>query len=201
MQNKKKEWFRILFIGDICGRFGRRFLSKVLSHMKIKFTPDIVIANGENSAGGLGINRKTAFEIFNCGVDVITGGNHIWDKKEAIDLLREEERIVRPLNFPASAPGHGCFVYKSRSDHKKNTGYVGIHKIIFYRFNSANLAFLGNSNPNKGPLLPLDLVRDFILLGFDCSRYYEIRNSYSNNFNFSCFFFMYIQKENPLLSA
>ena len=114
MQNKKHEWFRILFIGDICGKFGRRFLSKVLSHMKIQFTPDLVIANGENSAGGLGINRKTAFEIFNAGVDVITGGNHIWDKKEAVDLLREEERIVRPLNFPASAPGSGLYTYKSR---------------------------------------------------------------------------------------
>lgn len=118
MQNKKNEWFRILFIGDICGKYGRRFLSKVLSHMKIKFSPDIVIANGENSAGGLGINRKTAFEIFNSGVDVITGGNHIWDKKEAVELLKEEERIVRPINFPASAPGRGLYIFKSRRDIK-----------------------------------------------------------------------------------
>lgn len=117
MQNNSK-YFRILFIGDICGRFGRRFLSKILSHMKIKFAPDVVIANGENAAGGLGINRKTASEIFQAGVDVITGGNHIWDKKEAVDLLKQEDRIVRPLNFPATAPGHGVHIFKSKSDIK-----------------------------------------------------------------------------------
>lgn len=102
---------RIVFIGDISGKYGRRFLGKVLPHIKIKYDPDVIIANGENAAGGLGITQKTAFEIFDAGVDVITSGNHIWDKKEAVELLKKEERIIRPLNFPGSAPGKGFFIF------------------------------------------------------------------------------------------
>ena len=105
--------FRIVFIGDISGKYGRKFLGIALPLIKIKYSPDIVIANGENAAGGLGITRKTAFEIFETGVDVITSGNHIWDKKEAIELLKKEERILRPLNFPGSAPGQGFFVFQT----------------------------------------------------------------------------------------
>jgi len=105
--------FRIIFIGDICGRYGRRFLAKALPHIKLKYSPDLTIANGENSAGGLGISRKTAYEIFDAGVDVITGGNHTWDKKEAVQLLEEDHRIIRPLNFPDTAPGKGFYLFKS----------------------------------------------------------------------------------------
>jgi len=104
---------RIIFIGDISGKYGRRFLGKALPLIKIKYSPDVIIANGENAAGGLGITEKTAFEIFETGVDVITSGNHIWDKKEAIELLKKEERILRPLNFPGSAPGKGVFIFKT----------------------------------------------------------------------------------------
>jgi metallophosphoesterase (TIGR00282 family) len=110
MQNK---FFRIVFIGDIVGRYGRRFLGKALPLIKIKFSPGLVIANGENSAGGLGITRKTAFEIFEAGVDVITGGNHIWDKKEALQLLKEEEQILRPINYPPEAPGKGFYIFNT----------------------------------------------------------------------------------------
>jgi 2',3'-cyclic-nucleotide 2'-phosphodiesterase len=110
MQNK---FVRIVFIGDICGRYGRRFLSKALPHIRLKFSPSIVIANGENSAGGLGITRKTANEILETGVDVITSGNHVWDKKEAIELLKEECRVIRPINYPNSVPGRGHYVFKT----------------------------------------------------------------------------------------
>ncbi|MGE5343653.1 MAG: TIGR00282 family metallophosphoesterase [Candidatus Omnitrophota bacterium] len=113
MQNKL---FRLIFIGDISGRYGRRFLGKALPHIRLKFSPNLVIANGENSAGGLGITRKTAYEIFESGVDVITTGNHIWDKKEAIELLRDEPRVIRPMNYPQLNPGNGSYVFKAE-DH------------------------------------------------------------------------------------
>jgi metallophosphoesterase (TIGR00282 family) len=111
MQSKHGKSLRIVFIGDISGKSGRRFLGLALPLIRIKFSPDIVIANGENAAGGLGITQKTAYEIFECGVDVITGGNHIWDKKEALGLLKEEPRIIRPLNFPDGVPGNGSYVF------------------------------------------------------------------------------------------
>jgi metallophosphoesterase (TIGR00282 family) len=107
---------RIFFIGDIVGRYARKFLDEVLPHMKKKFVPDLVVANGENLAGGLGLTRKTVDEIFHSGVHVITTGNHVWDKKEALDLLEKEEFIIRPINFPASAPGSGFCQYKIRDD-------------------------------------------------------------------------------------
>ncbi len=98
---------RVLLIGDVIGRYGRRFLKSALPQIRQKYAPDLVIANGENSAGGLGIITRTAEEIFAAGVDLITSGNHVWDKKEALELLKREPRILRPLNFPAAAPGRG----------------------------------------------------------------------------------------------
>jgi hypothetical protein len=111
MQNKV---FRIVFIGDVTGKYGRRLLSKVIPMVRIKYDPDLVIANGENSAGGLGIIHKTAFELFQAGVDIITTGNHVWDKKDALTLLKEDQRILRPLNFPPSAPGNGYTVFNPK---------------------------------------------------------------------------------------
>lgn len=96
---------RIVFIGDVVGRYGRRLLSMALPHIRKSYQPDVIIANGENAAGGLGINRKTAKEMFDAGVQIITGGNHIWDKKEAVEYLPHEDKIVRPMNFPKVAPG------------------------------------------------------------------------------------------------
>jgi metallophosphoesterase (TIGR00282 family) len=113
MQNK---WFRIVFVGDIMGKYGRRLLGKALPMVNIKYTPDLIIANGENSAGGLGIVPKTAYEMFESGVDIITSGNHVWDKKEAFILLKEDERIIRPINYPPSAPGKGYFLFNSKDN-------------------------------------------------------------------------------------
>ncbi len=109
----KNNLFRIVFIGDIIGKFGRRFISNVLPLVKIKYAPDLVVANGENSAGGLGITYKTSAELFDSGVDIVTGGNHIWDKKEATRLLNENQKIIRPLNFPSSVPGKGYYIFQT----------------------------------------------------------------------------------------
>ena len=111
----QSDFLRIIFIGDIIGRYGRRFLNKITPLIKKKYSPDIIVANGENAAGGMGITRKTAEEIFNAGIDIITGGNHIWDKKEAIELLQQDDRIIRPLNFPPDVPGEGFHIFQTEN--------------------------------------------------------------------------------------
>lgn len=130
MRNKHN-LFRILFIGDISGRYGRRFLNKALPTIKIKFNPGLVIANGENSAGGLGITSKTAKEIFEAGVDVITSGNHVWDKKEAIELLNEDHRIIRPINYPDSVPGKGYYVFRARGNDQTEVMIINLQGRVF----------------------------------------------------------------------
>lgn len=101
---------KILFIGDIVGEPGRRALRLLLPALRQQQQIDFVIANGENSAGGSGITPNTAAEIFAAGVDVITSGDHLWDQKEVIDLLRHEHRFLRPLNYPPETPGQGSVV-------------------------------------------------------------------------------------------
>lgn len=105
MQNR--ETVRIIFIGDIVGKPGRRMVAESILSIKKRFSPDLIIANGENSAGGLGITENTSKELFGAGIDIITGGNHIFDKREAVELLNNSKDIIRPMNYPASVPGYG----------------------------------------------------------------------------------------------
>lgn len=98
---------RIVFIGDVCGKYGRSILKKSVPLIRAFMQPDLVIVNGENSAGGLGITKATAQELFDSDIDIITGGNHIWDKKEAVEFIDKEPRIVRPGNYPEGIPGNG----------------------------------------------------------------------------------------------
>jgi len=102
---------RILFIGDIVGRPGRLAVKTLLPGLREQHALDFVIANGENSAGGSGINPRTAGEIFSAGVDVITSGDHLWDQKEVMELLTGEPRFVRPINYPPGTPGQGSGVF------------------------------------------------------------------------------------------
>lgn len=104
---------RLVLVGDVVGRHGRRFVRAVLPRLREKLQPDVIVANGENSAGGLGVIRRTADELFEAGVNVLTGGNHTWDKREALELLASEQRVLRPLNFHPAAPGNGSFVYQA----------------------------------------------------------------------------------------
>jgi metallophosphoesterase (TIGR00282 family) len=103
---------KLLFIGDIVGQPGRNAVKKILPKLREQHALDFVIANGENSAGGSGITPKTAWEIFDAGVDVITSGDHLWDQKEVMELLGSEKRFLRPLNYPAGTPGQGSGVYE-----------------------------------------------------------------------------------------
>lgn len=109
---------KVLFIGDVVGRPGRMAVRSILPNLKNLYKIDLVIANGENSAGGFGINERTSCELFDAGVDVITTGNHVWDKKEAIPYIAKESRILRPLNYPPEAPGQGSIIITTKTDHK-----------------------------------------------------------------------------------
>lgn len=97
----------ILFIGDIVGRPGRQAISRELHRLVDRYSVDLVIANGENASGGFGITPETARELFANGIQFITSGNHIWDKKESYEYLGREARIIRPANYPEGAPGRG----------------------------------------------------------------------------------------------
>lgn len=99
---------KILFIGDIVGEPGRRAVRQLVPVLRERHALDVVIANGENSAGGNGITPMTAAEIFKAGVDIITSGDHLWDQKEVSELLAHEPRFVRPLNYPPGTPGQGA---------------------------------------------------------------------------------------------
>ena len=101
---------KLLFIGDIVGSPGREALAELLPGLQAQHGLDVVVANGENSAGGNGITPDTAAEIYAAGVDVITCGDHLWDQKEVEILLDEEPRFVRPVNYPAGTPGQGSTV-------------------------------------------------------------------------------------------
>jgi metallophosphoesterase (TIGR00282 family) len=98
---------KLLFIADIVGQPGRRAVKELLPGLRRKHQLDVVVANGENSAGGSGITVNTAEEIFSAGVDIITSGDHLWDQKEVMELLANEPRFVRPLNYPTGTPGQG----------------------------------------------------------------------------------------------
>jgi metallophosphoesterase (TIGR00282 family) len=102
----------ILLIGDVVGKPGRRAVAALLPGLRAELALDLVIANGENAAGGFGLTEATAGELFAAGVDVITSGNHIWDQKEIIPALDQETAVLRPLNYPPKAPGRGVLTQK-----------------------------------------------------------------------------------------
>jgi metallophosphoesterase (TIGR00282 family) len=114
---------RILFVGDIFGRPGRLIVRERLARLVQERNVDLVIANGENAAAGFGITSSIAEEFFELGVDVITTGNHIWDKREIIDYFHSADgnpfsparRLLRPANYPEGSPGFGVYEGKTRS--------------------------------------------------------------------------------------
>ena len=95
----------ILFIGDIIGKLGRQLTRQLLPELKKKYSPDLIIANGENSAHGYGITEKVYKELIEMGIEVITMGNHVWDKKELVKIIDKLPEVVRPANYPPQVPG------------------------------------------------------------------------------------------------
>lgn len=105
----------ILFCGDVVGRSGRDAVLKHVPKLKAERKLDFIIVNGDNAAGGFGIQPAQCKEFFAIGVDVITGGDHIWDQKEILPYIAQEKRLLRPQNFPDSAPGRGHNIYTTQS--------------------------------------------------------------------------------------
>lgn len=103
---------KILFLGDIVGRPGRKIVRERLPRLREALALDMVLANGENASGGLGLSAKNARELLNSGVDVLTSGNHVWKFPDVGALLRNEPRVLRPANYPPGAPGSGLGVYE-----------------------------------------------------------------------------------------
>ena len=99
---------RLLFVADVVGKPGRAGLARAMPELRERYTPDLAIVNGENSAGGLGITERTGKDLFGMGFDVITLGNHAYRRREAYDYLDRAERVVRPANFMAGEPRAGA---------------------------------------------------------------------------------------------
>ena len=106
---------RILFIGDIVGAPGRRIVKDRLADIIAQQKIDLAIANCENAASGFGITPRLAEELFGAGAEVLTGGNHIWDRKEIFDFFPHETRLLRPANFPPGVPGNGLYIGTARN--------------------------------------------------------------------------------------
>lgn len=106
---------RVLFIGDVVGRKGREMLATYLPKLKQKYRPTLTVVNGENAAGGKGINEKTYREMMECGAQVITMGNHTWDKREIFEFIDDAPKLVRPANFPDGTPGEGMRFFKANT--------------------------------------------------------------------------------------
>lgn len=119
---------RVLFIGDIVGRPGREAVGRLLRGLRQEFAPDLVIANAENAAGGFGITARIAEELFQLGIDLLTSGNHVWDKKEAEGVLARERRLLRPANYPEGVPGGGVALW---GDSGPRVGVVNLQGRVF----------------------------------------------------------------------
>ncbi len=120
---------KILFIGDIVGKVGRITTKALLPTIVNRYKIDLVIANGENAAGGFGITDKIVSEILGWGVHIITTGNHVWDKKEFITQISKEDRVLRPLNYPPGVPGYGSILYTLPNGEK--VGVINISGRVF----------------------------------------------------------------------
>lgn len=119
---------KILFVGDVVGHPGRRVAESLIPRIRRERDADLVIANAENLAGGFGITVPVANAMFRCGVDVLTSGNHIWDRPEGITLLEEESRLLRPANYPSGNPGRGSCVVTAG---EQRVGVVNLQGRVF----------------------------------------------------------------------
>ena len=100
---------KILFIGDIVGKSGREKIKENISSIKNKYNPDVIVANAENATGGHGLSKKDANDLLSAGLDVLTLGNHAWDKREMLTFIEECPKIVRAINYPDGVPGRGSY--------------------------------------------------------------------------------------------
>ncbi len=151
---------KILFLGDIVGISGCKAVEKYLSKKIIELKIDFVVANGENAAKeGVGITELITNNLFSCGVNVITTGNHVWDQKETVKHIEKEKRLLRPLNLPEVSPGKGFCVYNLKSGLR--IGVLNLMGNIFMKkcddvFESANKFLLKNKLKKDYDVLIVD---------------------------------------------
>ncbi len=122
---------KVLFLGDIFGNPGRTCISRELPKLVHKHRADIVIANGENAAGGIGINPAIADFLLDAGIDVITSGNHIYKKKEIYDYINSQPRLIKPANFPPDTPGNGYYIFSNPKYLAKKVAVVNVCGRVF----------------------------------------------------------------------
>lgn len=120
---------KALFLSDVFGRPGRQAVQRALPLLASEYAPDLVIANGENAAGGKGITAKAAAELFSSGVQIITSGNHIWKHRDVIPFIQHESRLLRPANYPRDDPGSGYVLFALPSGAK--VGVLNLEGRIF----------------------------------------------------------------------
>src|SRR5262245_11032500 len=106
---------RLLFIGDVVGRAGRKVVLDELPRLRARYRLDFVAVNGENAAGGFGITEAILEDLLGAGADVVTLGNHSWDQKEALVFIERQDRLLRPINYPPGTPGKGAGMFKARN--------------------------------------------------------------------------------------
>lgn len=143
----------LLFLGDVVGRSGREAVTDYLPNLRLHRKIDFVVVNADNSASGFGANPDNCKEFFAAGADVITCGDHVWDQKELLPTLRNDKRVLRPHNFPATAPGTGLGMYETKSG--KKVAVLHLLGQVFHREN-ANCPFAAADNV----LETLQLTRD-----------------------------------------
>lgn len=118
---------KVLFIGDVVGGPGRRGLAAAMPQLRERYAPELVVVNGENSAGGMGITEKTARALFDAGAGAITTGNHVYRHREAYEFLERSDRVVRPANYPHANPGRGYTVVEAGG---KRVGVINLSGAI-----------------------------------------------------------------------
>ena len=106
---------RLIFLGDVVGRSGRRAVERELPLLRARYEPDLVVVNGENAAGGFGITEEIYRDLRDAGADVVTLGNHSWDQREALTFIARAPELIRPVNYPPGAPGAGSGLFPTRS--------------------------------------------------------------------------------------
>jgi metallophosphoesterase (TIGR00282 family) len=143
---------RVLFVGDVVGRAGRKFLRKHLSGLKEKQAADLTVVNVENAAGGFGISPRLTEEILGLGVDVLTSGNHVWDRREILKHFQHQPRLLRPGNYPPGLPGR--YVYTGETEAGQPYTVANLQGRIFmtpidcpFRFFEERLAELRRTSP------------------------------------------------------
>ncbi|MBN2467293.1 MAG: TIGR00282 family metallophosphoesterase [Deltaproteobacteria bacterium] len=119
----------ILFIGDIVGKSGRRAVAEALPRLLGSHKIDVIVANAENAAGGFGLTPRIRDELMSARIDLLTSGNHIWDKKDILELLDKEDGLLRPANYPDDVPGHGSAILHTKTG--KRVGVINLSGRIF----------------------------------------------------------------------